>query len=413
MARLEVIYFQRFIAHCDEGGVVWTDSSIAAERIPQLFWVEGYPWLAANNWLREQAVSGRKLSTVRSNGDRLASYAAWLEANEIEWTEFPVLVRDRCLMRYRGHLIKERAKGRLASSTAASRMRTVIAFYRWAVEVGYFSDTKAMWREKDVRVLLTDNRGVSRLLRIPTTDLSLSAPRKVKVLEGGVDPLDPSLVPQLVALAAKHTSPELYYMLLVGLFTGMRLGTICDLKVRTLEEALPVPMAPGMHRIRIGPRATPAVATKFDVTGTIVIPTSILNDLISYAHGRRRHRRALRGSGELLFITRDGRSYRAATDDGESRAVNVAMHRFRRSASLDAPWIAEFNFHQTRATYATLMARYAMDRMDVMTAVAVVREQLLHRDDATTLKYIKFIQSSDMKIELAEEFSRIFYAAIA
>jgi signal transduction histidine kinase len=57
----------------------------------------------------------------------------------------------------------------------------------------------------------------------------------------------------------------------LAFFTAMRLGSICDLKVQTLEYAVPDPAAPGLYRLAVGPGASPPVHTKFGVTGQVLL----------------------------------------------------------------------------------------------------------------------------------------------
>ncbi|MNL79750.1 hypothetical protein D3C87_2064230 [compost metagenome] len=43
-----------------------------------------------------------------------------------------------------------------------------------------------------------------------------------------------------------------------------------------------------------------------------------------------------------------------------------------------------------------------------MNALALVKNALLHKDEATTLKYIKFVEKNPAKIAMANEFSKSF-----
>ena len=43
----------------------------------------------------------------------------------------------------------------------------------------------------------------------------------------------------ILDFAKQNASSELYLMLALGFFTGMRLGTICDLRIDTLEQSIP------------------------------------------------------------------------------------------------------------------------------------------------------------------------------
>jgi hypothetical protein len=67
-----------------------------------------------------------------------------------------------------------------------------------------------------------------------------------------------------------------------------------------------------------------------------------------------------------------------------------------------------FWFHQTRATFGTELARIALRYGNAQEAVALVKEALLHRDESSALHYIRFVEKTPIKIEVANEFTRSF-----
>ncbi|MDP1045416.1 site-specific integrase, partial [Klebsiella pneumoniae] len=56
-------------------------------------------------------------------------------------------------------------------------------------------------------------------------------------LEDGLLPVSADDRDIILEYAAEHASWELYLLLTLGFYTGMRLGTLCDLKVSSLERA--------------------------------------------------------------------------------------------------------------------------------------------------------------------------------
>ncbi|MDF7225046.1 hypothetical protein [Proteus mirabilis] len=52
----------------------------------------------------------------------LLAYAKWLEAESIQWWNFPERESESCLVRFRGALVAARNNGELAPSTASHRM---------------------------------------------------------------------------------------------------------------------------------------------------------------------------------------------------------------------------------------------------------------------------------------------------
>jgi integrase len=289
-------------------------------------------------------------------------------------------------------------------------MRVVIAFYRWAIESKLLDMTAVPWQDRHVALTVPDKAGLSRTFAVTTTDLAISNRQQgMSSLEDRLQPLNAVQVTELLRLAGRYTSPELQLMLTFGCTTGMRLGSICDLKIETLERAAPDPHVPGVYWMSIGPAAKPAVATKYDVTGRVLLPGDLRDRALAYACGNRRKRRMGHGHDQLLFLTRAGSPYRDAGDSERSRAVNVAMSRFRRLAGGEAAWLADLKFHQTRATFATSVAGHALNVMDATSSLALVRDLLLHKDEATSLRYIKFIQSNATKISLSKEFTDMFF----
>jgi integrase len=214
----------------------------------------------------------------------------------------------------------------------------------------------------------------------------------------------------VLEFARANASEELFLFLLCGFYSGMRLGTIADLKIETLERAIPDPASPELFRISVGPGAKPPVQTKFGVSGSIPIPAQLLYQLREYASSVRRLRRQARaepGLRGLLFLTKSGGAY-SRRGGFRSSAINVEMSKLRRrAAACDGPRaLLSFRFHQTRATFATELARIAIGICGSIGAIAVVKEALLHRHEATTLRYIRFVERQPIKAALADEFTR-------
>src|SRR5690606_34881783 len=127
---------------------------------------------------------------------------------------------------------------------------------------GLRSPNWPMWQERVVGIRLVDSIGFERTMIVNSTDLSIpnrAAPGEK--LEDGVLPVSTSERDAILALASSRGSEELFHILTLGFFTGMRLGTICDLKIQTLLNAIPDPAAPELFRLSIGPGADPPVST--------------------------------------------------------------------------------------------------------------------------------------------------------
>ncbi|AKG71802.1 Site-specific recombinase XerD [Serratia fonticola] len=418
MATLEHIHFAPHNLECKENGVTYSVSSSrpSIKDLPQIFWVGGMPWREANLWAMERATTGEaSLKTVASNMNGLLNYAKFLESRGLHWFEFPAKKADRCLVLYRGALIKMRNVGQISPSTASEYMRNCIMFYRWVRHREFIAPHIPLWREKPYVVKFFDQVGFERTINGAATDLSIPNRKRLgQTLEDGLLPLSETDRDAILDFAAENATPELYLMLALGFFTGMRLGSICDLKVQTLEHAVPDPSAEGLLRLAIGPGAAPPVHTKFGVTGQVWIPEALCDKLLEYAKGWRRVERTTKApleNRDLLFLTRFGNAYgRRGTD--QSSAVNVEMSDFRkRGVKAGVQMLRRFRFHQSRCTFGTELARLALSACaDVALVIAIVSDALLHapNSEATTFRYIRFVQALPIKQALSHNFMVAF-----
>ena len=116
MATLERIHYVPHYVELIAGKPQYQSSSSrpAIEGVPQIFWADCKPWREANLWAVERmSIGDTSLKTVASNMNGLLSYAKFLEHHQLHWLTCPVRKADRCLVRYRGALIKMRDSGQL------------------------------------------------------------------------------------------------------------------------------------------------------------------------------------------------------------------------------------------------------------------------------------------------------------
>lgn len=411
MATLQLINYHPFQINIQNDQVHWNKSNHQnIDGLPQIIWQDNSTWSEANLWALEQATSFRSsIKTVRSNMSHLLAYAKWLEAESIDWWHFPDRERERCLNRFRGALIQARNSGELAPSTASQRMAAVIRFYKWARNTGLISSEWPMWKDRFVGIRLTNQFGLEHTLKVASTNLSI--PNRTVAgpiqLEDGLLPLSAKAMKEVLSFADKNASQELALMLRIGFFTGLRIGSITDLKVATLQNAITIPEV-GIKTISVGPSAYPPVDTKFDVSGSVPIPNELLEMLLDYASSIRRLKRQSLSSEsdrDLLFLSRFGNNYKADS----SSAINVEMSRLRKlglKSGITA--FKGFYFHRTRATFATELMRVALNVMSVSDAVEFVKGACLHKDISTTMKYVKFIETSKTMKDASDAFTKAF-----
>ncbi|MDR6990224.1 tyrosine-type recombinase/integrase [Luteimonas sp. 3794] len=288
-------------------------------------------------------------------------------------------------------------------------MATVVRFYRWLKSTKLLSAQWPMWNERQIGIRLKDGFGFEHTLRVTSTDLSIPNRRPAGSLtvEEGLLPVSIDQMNEILRFARRAASEETWLMLLLGFRSGLRIGTIADLKVQTLTNASVDPIV-GWHRIAVGPGARPPVATKFGVSGMVPILDDVLDEIRRYSTSTRRLKRQALAEEEdrdLVFLNRFGQPY----GSDESRAINVAMSRLRSQGRSEGVGILrDFHFHRTRATFATELMRAALSCMSARDAIDLVRESCLHRDEATTFRYVKFIERTAAMAEAADAFTEAF-----
>jgi len=417
MAVLEYVDVDRLFVEVTDTVTYQSSNRKRIERLPQIFWKNGGPWREANSWAFERATEETaKPKTIIGNIERLLVYANFLECQQLHWFYFPTRRADRCLVRYRGHLIGLRDSGYMAPSVASSNMRTAIMLYRWVRSNGMLDADYPLWRDKQAYIKYFDAIGFERTLLRITTDLSIPNRKPPGLrLEDGLLPISPADREIVLQHAKQNTSEELYRMLAIGFFSGLRLGSICDLKVQTLKNASPDSKTPDLYLLNIGPGARPRVHTKFGVTGQAWIPKALLEDLLDYSCSLRRSKRQSLAAPEdkdLLFLTRSGKPY-CERGSGKSVPVNEEMSRFRKSgANAGIKALKKFHFHQTRCTFATELATIALRSGDALNAIAIVKEALLHVHERTSLGYIKFVEQTPTKSAAANDYMKAFSGSL-
>ncbi|QIN60321.1 hypothetical protein SBC1_02960 [Caballeronia sp. SBC1] len=412
MARVIYIkYQQQCVAGVTETDIDWQDLKEAAvDDFPQICWADGAVWAEANLWALHMAALQRKLRTIVSAMTNLLTFANWLESTNLSWWHFPDLEKERCIFRYRKALTDMRDDGQFAPSTATQRMNTALRFYLWIYKVGLISESAPMSEVPVVGVQVADRFGFDDSMK-PDVVAELAIKNRGVVggvkLEDGVLPVSAADMAVILKWAKKHASEELYLILWIGFWTGLRIGSILDLKKQTIENAI-FDREMGIYQLSVGPRALPRVDTKNDADGQVLIPHDLLRALRAYMWSGRRLLREGKASEQVrnhLFITRCGNAY----NQEASKAIWVEMHRLRKLADAQnfVPFFG-FHIHRTRATFATELMRLALKHMEVADAVQFVRNALLHVDEKTTFDYINFIHTQGELVHVFDEFNQQF-----
>lgn len=420
MASIEFIdYLPQRHTISQNGEVCWEHDTLhkVIESFPMIFWATGIPWDEANHWSHERATDGRvKLKTVQTQMSHLHKYAEWLELTDSpDWRHFPMNRADRVIVKWRKYLIDCRDKyAVLAPTTTTARMNACISFYRHCSISGFIGRDAPKWKDIPVVIKYHDAVGFERSLSRVTTDVSIKCRvAKRTTVEDGLLPITGTHMVQLLEFATLNSSPELLLMLKLGFFTGARVQTICGLNVGNLERAVPDTDVPGLWRIAVGPGSKPHVETKFDVSGNLLVPEQLLNELKTYAFSTRRMKReavSTKKNKGLVFITSRGNPYERKDEAKRSSALNSQMVVLRRAASsMGLKFMLSFYFHQTRATYGTQVMTILLPLGNLQASLEFLRDAMFHKDVATTMTYVKFIEQTKGKLEVANAFTAAFF----
>lgn len=413
MARIEFIEYAPTWIDIENNNVIRNSSQRGPNGlvIPQIFWRSNMPWREANAWLLTLALDNTKdEGTVKDKAYGILTCAKFLESEQIAWDEFPSRTDRRSLNRLRGSLILKREENYFAPSTSSSRMSAAILFYSWAAENRLLNTPRDSTEGTNIVVHYQDRQGRTRRKNVVTNRLHIKCKTTAAAVPEGVWPVSIEDQEKILDFADAWAPIEIALMLTIGFYTGLRIGTITSLKVQTIHQALKHPMSENMSVIAVGPGASPAVATKFGITGHIDIPTTLIDYLKSYCTSARRIARTQKSAPEnrnLLFLTKFGNPY-ARGSKGSSNPINTAMSELRRVArELKFSQLYDFNFHRTRATFATDFARICV-AMDSFNAIGNIKRQLLQKDERSAWRYIHFIEKAEIANASANRFTREF-----
>ena len=407
MARLDFIAYRPQQARLGVGGTLsWVPSARKPnDRLPQIFWKDGTSWTEANLWALERSYEQHLDSeTVHRTMKHLRTYAEYLESTGFDWRHFPTRKDEQPLRKFRKHLLDRVEKGSLGLSTAHNCMAVVIQFYRHADSRDWVGSSAPLWKDRLAVIPFFDSKGFKRTMTRLSSELSITNRRRLTTrLEDGLLPLRSDHMMELMKYTSENEIEELHLMLAVGFFTGARIGTITTLTLTALEATRSDANIPGVRLLSVGPGT--GIATKFSVSGEIMIPDAVLADLKRYASSAARlvrEAKAARKDKDKLFLTRKGIPYTVGT-------VNRLVYEMRKRAALGGhQYLAAFTFHQSRATFGTWLMQLLLDAGNKTSAIRIVRDAMLHKDERTTLGYITFLENSRAKAHFAAEFNQAF-----
>ncbi len=383
------------------------------EGFPLLRWKDSTIWFEANIWLSSMAQSiplkDLSIKTIQSLAMSLLTFMRFCESEGVGWNYLPIVPAERAINRYRRFLIESRESGAISPSTASAKMSVIIRMYRWCMLGDLLTSIPFETKEQKL-ISFTDRYG-----RVLTKDIDLSnlRIRNKKVVadrvEGGLQPVSLAYRNEIIAFARHHLSYEMYLMLRVSFESGLRVDSLSDLKVNSVEWAFEDSSTPLLSWISVGPSVNGApVRTKFGVNGRVIIGTELLVELKEYAKSKRRLLREVKAPSErkeLLFLTSHGNSYARAGNLGGS-TLNSLVYEMKKKAKENGKDFDDFHFHRARATFGVSIVSAGIDaKVPLNNVLAFARDLLLHADVRTTMTYVAYVQNSGVKMKYANEYT--------
>ncbi|WP_321529031.1 site-specific integrase [Sedimenticola selenatireducens] len=382
--------------------------------LPRIFWGNGVEWAEASLYLAARAdvipEGFGSTDALASHAKHLKAYADFIESNDdLEWDKFGARRRQRPTYRFRGYLIKCRDEvGDLAPSTVTNRIRSVKAFYQWILANKILFPEYDVYEPRTAKIRIARWHGINDAITVHSSDLAIpNRTRSRNGVEGGLLPLSLEHRNLALSLARKYCTEEFALALELGFYTGMRIGSIIDIKVETIEMAKPSRDLPGYYELAIGPAHN--VQTKGDVNYHPAIPTGILRKLNDYICGVKRSIRKAKAqesgsNANLVFITRRGARYTVTSWQHE-------MNKLRALALARGVDLSEFYFHCTRATFGTLLVAAMLSQPTAKTVniLATIKRLMGHAHERTTLEYVKWVETRESIGALVDEYGETLF----
>lgn len=403
-------------------------SKVIEFNLPQLYWSNGKTWDEANLWLFERLMLTRrgvhlKTKTVNRNGYAALSYMNYMESEGLDWRDAPMRYDDDSMTLYRGWLIGRRDgvyEGHLSASTPPSYINDAIALFKWLVKNNLLDQNAFKIEEHKRIVTRTDKFGLPQPTTLTTNNYTIlnNTQNQIK-LEDGVLPVSTEMRDTIISLAKDLAPYELYLMLKLGFFTGMRIGSITTLKRQTFENATIVPFTDGtIMELSIGPNVAYApVATKNSKNGKVIIPKDLYEEIRNYLDSTRRIKRESKASTadkNVVFLTQYGTTYER-NEVTDASSINSAMSRFRKKTKNHGHNIKNFYFHQSRATFATCVAHMAISNStgrSLGSILAMIQNLLMHESPDVSLAYIQLLEQRQIQSEWANLYTNLFFGAL-
>lgn len=384
---------------------------------------DGSPWAEANLYIlsRLESEARPKVSTYVGIAGDLGAFKAFLEDENIDYTDFPAKKLYRPTYRYSGYLKQRARAGEIAVSTASRCMIAAVSFYRWLISEGYLIPENQPWVEGDRYIQFRDSKGFNQTKVVKTTNISIKVPKQKDPYAGEIDdggklrPLTYEEQEKLLGVLAELDNTEIVLLHLIALFTGARIQTTCTLRVKHVqmnlsddEEEVAIPVGPGT-----------GVDTKYDKQMTLFFPRWLYEKLWTYSQSERaQKRRKLAGRDDMnqfLFLTDRGTPFYQSNDDRfkfnpelkiKHEKLGQAIRVYMRETIIPKVQTAlgkdfYYRFHDMRASYGMNLTDHMLSlvqagKVTLHEAREFVKVRMGHRSAATTDLYLNYRSNSEL-----------------
>ena len=349
-------------------------------------------WCVANSlrgflgWLAETGTDWRETSAV-ADSDRAKS---WLPA-----------------YRFRSRLIERVEADEISRDTANLYISHVRQFYEWAVRTERirripfkytFVPISKPRKDGSFDLLFGTPMG-GKAMMVQTSDLAI--PKKYKKKAAALDDgLTPCSLQELTWFFGSD------HMQLAGRRLWAHMAYVCGLRA---HEVVSLPEGVVVQPSKSGPMAFPfRVVGKGNKERTVLVPPFLMEELYRYKNSEERIHRAAKwdlrygADGERpMFLNRSGERIASASLTNLTSCVAKELAErgidFRRS------------FHDLRATFATTLAKFMLERQMPIGFIQYKLMALLGHDNfSTTQKYINFARTVTFEQQMQDWVEQIF-----
>lgn len=380
-------------------------------------------WLEGNLYLLELAIDESKHnSTLNSTASDLIHFMNTMATHELNYLNFDGRKFELPTYVYRASFRLGIHQKTIKPRTANKKIRSMVSFYTWLMEVRQFIPANQPWKTRYVKIAVEDNYGFERMKEVKTTDLIFQVPREQLsgdyIVDGGnLVPLTKEEQYALLDALIIVGNTEMLLVFVIALVTGMRIQTILTLRCGSITHGAGVEFQ--LFGVQAGKNTL--VDTKKGKSMVVLMPAWLHHKLETYTNSERYAHRQKKAMDkpkdeQYIFLSHSGRPYYTAkADEGalgtaeKGSAIRYfLLHRIKPLMAANGHDI-DFSFHDLRATFGMnlLEERELLLNQGLISPLELldyIRRRMNHSSRATTEQYLNFRKNRQMIYEADEAF---------